>query len=91
LKRSATDGPFTRPSIAGLPDIDLRVGIALAAEDLRIGMTASAVPDVEDPAFLTKRLSATIANHNGFVFAAYLAVPAFGYGDHKGFAFQNYI
>jgi hypothetical protein len=79
------------PSITGLPDINLGVGIALAAEDLRIGMAASAVPDVKDPAFLTKRLSATIANHNGLVFAAYLAVSALGYGDHKIMAFQEHF
>jgi hypothetical protein len=54
-------------------------------------MTASAIPDVEDPAFLTKRLSTTIADHNGLVFAAYLAIPALGYGDHKSPAFQEYF
>jgi hypothetical protein len=75
------------PSITGLPNINLGIGVAPRAEGLRIGMTASAVPDVEDPTFFAKDLSAAIANHDSLVFAAYLADPALGYGDHKGFAF----
>jgi hypothetical protein len=54
-------------------------------------MTASAVPDVKDPAFFAQRLSATVADNNGLVFSAYPADPTLGYGDHKSFAFQKYF
>jgi hypothetical protein len=49
-------------------------------------MTASAVPDVEDPAFPAKRLSATVADNHSLVFTAYLASSAFGRGYHENFS-----
>jgi hypothetical protein len=75
----------------GLPDIDAGICIALLTEDLRIGVAASAVPDVEDPAFFAQRFSATVADNNGLVFTAYLADPAVGCSNHESFVFPKYF
>jgi hypothetical protein len=75
----------------GLPDIDAGICIALPAEDLRIGVATSAVPDIEDPAFFAEHLSATVADNNGLVFTAYLANPAFGCSNHESFVFPKYF
>ncbi len=48
LKKSRDDGTGL---IGGLPGIDCRVGVALSAKSHRIGVAASAVPDIEDSTF----------------------------------------
>lgn len=63
-------------SSGDFPDIDRGVRVAFPAEDHRIAVAASVAPDVEDPAFLAQRLSASVAKHDGLVFSTNLANSA---------------
>jgi hypothetical protein len=70
-------------SLRDFPEIDLRIGVALPAEDQGQPVAAPGAPDVEDPAFPAERLSAAIADHNGFVFVANLADFSFRDRNHE--------
>jgi hypothetical protein len=72
-------------SLGRFPEIDLGIGVALPAENQGQPVAAPGTPDVEDPAFLTERLSAPVANHNGLVFSANLAGSSFCDRNHETF------
>jgi hypothetical protein len=72
-------------SLRRLPEIDPGIGVALPAEDQGQPVAAPGAPDVEDPAILAERLSAAVADHNGFVFVATLAGSSFRDRNHENF------
>ena len=72
-------------SLRRLPEIDPGIGVALPAEDQGQPVAAPGAPDVEDPAILAERLSAAVADHNGFVFVATLAGSSFCDRNHENF------
>jgi hypothetical protein len=77
------ESPLQDGSLRALPEIDLGIGVALPAEDQGQPVAAPGAPDVEDPAFLTERLSAAVADHNGLIFVADLANPSFRDRNHE--------
>jgi hypothetical protein len=70
-------------SLRRFPEINLGIGVAFTAEDQGQPVAAPGAPDVEDPAFLTERLSAAVADHNGLIFVADLANPSFRDRNHE--------
>jgi hypothetical protein len=52
-----------------LPDVDLRVPVALFAEDISLAVAAAVAPDVEGAALFAERLSAPVAEHHGVALA----------------------